>query len=121
MKQERIETYERSLDAAMVVAIGKLILYSAIWEELKTKLAKRRLKAKEAEMLKRQLKQIINDLDDRLFFVSPDKASSEEDVRNIMASRIRTGNLTDRVIRHLKSNLESAQSDLVDYLQDPSG
>lgn len=117
MKQERMETYQRSLDAAMVVAIGKLVLFSTIWEELKTKLAKRPLSAKEAEMLKRQLRQIINDLEDEPFFVSPDEGSSEEDVRKIMASRIGTRKLTDRVMKHLKSKLRSAQPDLLDYLQ----
>ena len=110
-------TYERALDAAMVVAIGKLLLFSTIWEELETKLSKRSISVKEREMLRRYLKEIISDLDDELFFVDPEKVSSEDDVKKIIAFRIKSRKFADEVTQHLKSRLETGQSQLGKYLR----
>jgi hypothetical protein len=111
-----METYERALDAAMIIAIGKLLLFSTMWGELTPKLEKRNLNAKATEMLRRQLKQIVNGLDDRLFFIAPDQAISEENVKRILTTRIKVGKFTDMVMQRLKSTLMSGQADLAQYL-----
>ena len=107
----REEVFERSLDAAMIVAIGKLVVFSAMWEELRPKLAKKGLSVRDTETFRRQLKQVIDDLDDEMFFIGPDQATSADRVKEIMTARVKADRFVDMVVRRLKSG----QSDLAEY------
>jgi len=76
------------MDSAIVVAIGKLQLFTFVWHNLQAEIKNKKINDKEKKVLRGQLKKIVEDLNDDIFFVPLDSITSEDDVMKILQSKI---------------------------------
>lgn len=109
------KTFERALDASMVVALGKLFLFKQCWHYMSNR-ARRRVRQKKLENLKIALRERVNSLPDDLFFVPPDKAASEDEVRDFLQERFDDDKLKTKILEELKKRIESSEPGLAEFI-----
>ncbi|MEM3448169.1 MAG: hypothetical protein QXJ62_06550 [Nitrososphaeria archaeon] len=103
MKQEE---YEKILDLSIIVSLGKLFLFREIWNNLNSKI-KRKMTDEEIRMARRFLREIIDRMEDSLFFVPPELAISRESIETYLKERFEKEKLKKRLIDEFKMMMKT--------------
>jgi hypothetical protein len=114
-EQQSQKVYERALDASMVVALGKLYLFRQCWHYMSNR-ARRKYRQKKIENLRIALRERINSLPDELFFVPPDMATSEDEVKDFLQKRFENEKLPTKILEELKKRIESSEPGLAEFI-----
>jgi len=68
------------------------------------------------ESLKIALRERINAVPDELFFIRPEKATSEDEVREYFRRQFEKQKLRERLLRELKKRIDSVDPGLAEFL-----
>jgi hypothetical protein len=114
-EQQEFQKYQRALDVSMLIALGKLILFNKCWEHLMLR-AKKKVRRKKLDSLKVALRERINNLPDKLFFIPPDRAASSESVKRYFHEKFEKDKLDEKIMAELRKRVLSAEPGLAQYL-----
>jgi hypothetical protein len=113
MHKEQIET---AIDIAMIVAIGKLILFEKCWGLLETHLKKRKIISnQDKEMIRRGLREVVNGIADEFFFIPPDKAISRVHIAEYFEKRFGEDKVLDKILKAYRISLIQTYPSLSDF------
>ena len=98
-----------------MVALGKVFLFKECWEYL-SKRARKDVRQKKLEGLRVALRERINNLPDDLFFVPPERAASEEEVKEYLQQQFETQKLKDKILKELQKRIESSEPGLGEFV-----
>jgi hypothetical protein len=115
MKEQESAKYERALDASMLIALGKLMLFNECWEYVRWR-ARKKVRRKKLESLRVALRERVNSLPDTLFFIRPEKAISEESVRQYFQKKFESEKLAKKIADELRKRVQSATPGLAEFL-----
>jgi lipoate-protein ligase A len=108
-----IERFERALNASMVVAIGKTILFAKYWDYLRARL---HVKDKQTiENARVAIREQFNSLNDGLFFMPPEFATSEERVRKYFERRFADYTFKKEFDKEIATKIRLTSPSLADF------
>ena len=114
MNEESPKVFQKALDAGMLAAEIRLLMFEAIWRSISKNL--RQMNGKKKEALRRQLLEAIASTDDSFFIIPEDVTMTRKDLVSHLASMMDDPSRMRRLRRDLASGISAQGSRLTDYL-----
>jgi hypothetical protein len=111
--KEEMGRLERALDASMIVAIGKTVLFVKCWEYLKPRLGTQN--QQQLENVKIAVREQFNSFPDDLFFIPPELASTEDGVRRYFQHRFDDGGFRTEFMKEFEKKIRLSTPDLAEF------
>ena|SRR2546428_8770733 len=112
MKKE-IERFQRALDASVIIALGKTILFAKYWEYFRPRLRTRN--QQQLENARIAVREQFNSLADDLFFIPPEVASSEDAVTEYFQHKFEDPEFHAKFTKEIESKIRLSKPDLTEF------
>ena len=116
MNEKEFGRYKASQDASMIVATAKMFFFNELWKEISKLDQVRRQPEKDAEMVRRHLREAIASMDDTLFFFPPDEAQGKVAYERKMNQVFESG-LREKILAEFNRRVEAEDPTLSKYLR----
>lgn len=114
MTEEPFDRYEQALDAGMLVAEMKALMFEALWKRISGHVTQ--VSDKKREALRRQLREVVASLDESYFMISSDRMMTRKDLESHLAKLMTDPHKIQRLKDEVNSRMSAQDSKLTDYL-----